>query len=158
MERNVEDIINEIYPRLDNVKFGLLEATVNNPNKWSDEEPNLYTLVFTLEDSTGNILEVKSCKLGFRSIEFAKDNSKLLINGKLTYLYGVNRPDHHPTRGKALSREDILQDVKTIKQFNFNCIRISHYPMDPYLFDLCDEFGIMVIDEANLETHGLGGN
>jgi beta-galactosidase len=157
LERSVESIVNEIYPRLDNVKFGLLEAKVNNPDKWSDEEPNLYTLVLSLEDNTGNLLEAKSCKLGFRSIEFAKDNSKLLINGKLTYLYGINRPDHHPTKGKALSREDILQDVRTIKQFNFNCIRTSHYPMDPYLYELCDEYGIYVIDEANLETHGLGG-
>ncbi|HEU4903645.1 MAG TPA: glycoside hydrolase family 2 TIM barrel-domain containing protein [Flavisolibacter sp.] len=157
LERTAESIINEIYPRLDNVKFGLLETTVKNPDKWSDEIPNLYTLVLSLEDSAGNLLEAKSCRLGFRSIEFAKDNNKLLINGKLTYLYGVNRPDHHPTKGKALSREDILQDVKTIKQFNFNCIRTSHYPMDPYLYDLCDEYGILVIDEANLETHGLGG-
>lgn len=157
LERSVESIINEIYPRLDNVKFGLLESKVNNPDKWSDEEPNLYTLVLSLEDSTGNLLEAKSCKLGFRSIEFANDNSKLLINGKLTYLYGVNRPDHDPVKGKALSREDILRDVQTIKRFNFNCIRTSHYPMDPYLYDLCDEYGILVIDEANLETHGLGG-
>jgi len=157
LERSAESILNEIYPRLDNVKFGLLEGKVKNPDKWSDEDPNLYTLTITLEDSTGKILEVKSCRVGFRSIEFAKDNSKLLINGKLTYLYGVNRPDHHPTKGKALSREDILQDVRTIKQFNFNCIRTSHYPMDPYLYDLCDEYGIYVIDEANLETHGLGG-
>lgn len=157
LERTVESIINEIYPRLDNVKFGLFETTVKNPAKWSTEEPNLYTLALTLEDSTGKILEVKSCKVGFRSIEFSKKDSKLLINGKVTYLYGVNRPDHHPTKGKALSREDILQDVQTIKRFNFNCIRLSHYPSDPYLLDLCDEYGIMVIDEANLETHGLGG-
>jgi beta-galactosidase len=157
LERSVESIINEIYPRLDNVKFGLLESKVNNPDKWSDEEPNLYTLVLSLEDSTGNLLEAKTCKIGFRSIEFAKDNSKLLINGKVTYLYGVNRPDHDPVKGKALSREDILHDVQTIKRFNFNCIRTSHYPMDPYLYDLCDEYGIYVIDEANLETHGLGG-
>ncbi len=157
LERSVESIINEIYPRLDNVKFGLLESIVKYPDKWSDEKPNLYTLVLSLEDSAGNLLEAKSCKLGFRSIEFSKENGKLLINGKLTYLYGVNRPDHHPTKGKALLREDILQDVKTIKQFNFNCIRASHYPMDPYLYDLCDEFGVYVIDEANLETHGLGG-
>jgi beta-galactosidase len=114
-------------------------------------------LVLSLEDSVGNIVEVKTCNLGFRSIEFRKSDSKLLINGKLTYLYGVNRPDHHPTKGKALSREDILQDIKTMKQFNFNCVRLSHYPSDPYLLDLCDQFGMMVIDEANLETHGLGG-
>jgi len=157
LERSVESIINEIYPRLDNVKFGLLETKISNPLKWSDEQPNLYTLALSLEDSAGNVLEVKICKLGFRSIEFRKEDSKLLINGKLTYLYGVNRPDHHPTKGKALSREDILQDVQTIKRFNFNCIRLSHYPSDPYLLDLCDEYGILVIDEANLETHGLGG-
>lgn len=157
LQRTAESIINEIWPRLDNVKFGLLEAKIKNPAKWSDEEPNLYTLTIALEDSLGNVLEVKSCKVGFRSIEFSKTNGKLLINGKETYLYGINRPDHHPVKGKALSREDILQDVKTIKQFNFNCIRTSHYPMDPYLYDLCDEYGILVIDEANLETHGLGG-
>ncbi len=157
LERPVDQVINEIHPRLDQVKFGLLETKIINPKKWSTEEPNLYKLVLSLEDCIGNILEVKTCKLGFRSIEFSKTDSKLLINGKLTYLYGVNRPDHHPVRGKALSRADILQDVTTIKQFNFNCIRLSHYPSDPYLLDLCDEFGIMVIDEANLETHGLGG-
>lgn len=155
--KKADEIINEIHPRLDRVKFGLMETNISNPKKWSPEEPNLYKLVLTLEDSTGKVLEVKTCKLGFRSIEFRKADSKLLINGKLTYLYGVNRPDHHPTRGKALTREDILQDIKTIKQFNFNCVRLSHYPSDPYLLDLCDEFGIMVIDEANLETHGLGG-
>jgi beta-galactosidase len=156
LEKTAESIIGEIYPRLDNVKFGLLQTEVKNPAKWSDEEPNLYTLTLSLTDSTGHVLEVKSCKLGFRSIEFSKTDSKLLINGKVTYLYGVNRPDHHPIKGKALSREDILQDVRTIKRFNFNCIRASHYPMDPYLYDLCDQYGILVIDEANLETHGLG--
>ncbi len=157
LEKSTDEIINEIHPRLDQVKFGLLETKITNPKKWSTEEPNLYKLVLTLQDSLGNILEVKTCKLGFRSIEFRKADSKLLINGKLTYLYGVNRPDHHPTKGKALSRADILQDITTIKQYNFNCVRLSHYPSDPYLLDLCDEFGIMVIDEANLETHGLGG-
>lgn len=157
LAKGVDAIINEVYPRLDNVKFGLLETKITNPAKWSDEEPNLYTLVLSLKDSGGNLLEAKSCRIGFRSIEFSKDDSKLLINGKKTYLYGINRPDHHPTKGKALSREDILQDVQTIKRFNFNCIRTSHYPSDPYLYELCDEYGILVIDEANLETHGLGG-
>lgn len=156
LHKTADSVLNEIYPRLDNVKFGLLETTVHNPAKWSDECPNLYTLVLWLEDSTGHLLEAKSCRLGFRSIEFAKDSKKLLINGKVTYLYGVNRPDHDPVKGKALSREDILKDVQTLKRFNFNCIRTSHYPSDPYLYDLCDQYGILVIDEANLETHGLG--
>lgn len=157
LERPLSDLINEVYPRLDNVKFGFFEKEVVHPRKWSDEDPYLYTLVLSLKDSTGNIVEAKSCKLGFRSIEFAKDDSKMLINGKLTYLYGVNRHDHHPTRGKALTRDDVLQDVLTIKRNNFNCIRTSHYPNDPYFYDLCDRFGILVIDEANLETHGIGG-
>jgi beta-galactosidase len=156
LQRTAESIINEPYPRLDNAKFGLLETTVRNPRKWSDESPHLYTLVLTLSDKTGAVLEAKSCKVGFRSIEFSKDNGKLLLNGKLTYLYGVNRHDHHPTKGMAVSRDDIRQDVRTLKQINFNCIRTSHYPNDPYFYDLCDEYGIFVIDEANLETHGLG--
>ncbi|WP_302884544.1 glycoside hydrolase family 2 TIM barrel-domain containing protein [Wenyingzhuangia gilva] len=150
-------IVNESYPRLDNVRFGFFEKTIKNPKKWSSEAPNLYTLVMTLKDENGNISEVKSCKVGFRSIEFSKENGKLLINGKKTYIYGVNRHDHHPIRGKALTRKDIEDDVKTIKQFNFNTIRTSHYPNDPYFYELCDVYGIMVMDEANLETHGLGG-
>lgn len=156
LDRSVESIINEIYPRLDNVKFGLMEANIKDPLKWSTEVPNLYKLVISLEDTTGHVLEAKSCRVGFHSIEFSKTDSKLLINGKVTYLYAVNRPDHDPVLGKALTRDIILRDVQTIKRFNFNCIRTSHYPMDPYLYDLCDQYGIMVIDEADLETHGLG--
>lgn len=157
LRKSVDDIMNEECPRLDIVKFGVMEAKVTNPLKWSDEEPNLYTLVLSLEDENGSLLEAKSCKVGFRSIEFSKENSKLLINGKETYLYGINRHDHDPVKGKALSREDIRRDIQQIKQFNFNCVRTSHYPNDPYLYDLCDEYGLLVIDEANFETHGLGG-
>lgn len=157
LEISAADVINEIYPRVDNVYFGMLETKLKNPKKWSPEEPNLYTLVLSLVDENGTILEAKSNRIGFRSIEFRESDSKLLINGKLTYLYGVNRHDHDPIKGKALSREDIRHDVQQIKQFNFNCIRTSHYPNDPYFYDLCDEYGILVMDEANLETHGIGG-
>ncbi len=155
--KSAEEILTEAYPRLDNVKFGLLETKVENPLKWSAEVPNLYTLVLSLKDNDGNLLEAKSCIVGFREIEFAEDDSKLLINGKVTYLYGVNRHDHDPVKGKALTREDIQKDIEQIKQFNFNCVRTSHYPNDPYLYDLCDKYGLYVIDEANFETHGLGG-
>lgn len=155
--RSVESLLNEVYPRLDNVKFGQFESTVKDPLKWSDESPNLYTLVLSLSDSAGNILETKSCSIGFRSIEFSKQNGKLLINGRETYLYGINRHDHHPSKGKAVSREDMEEDLRTLKQYNVNCVRTAHYPNDPYFYDLCDRYGLFVIDEANLETHGLGG-
>ncbi|MDP4208640.1 MAG: glycoside hydrolase family 2 TIM barrel-domain containing protein [Bacteroidota bacterium] len=155
-ESSVTSMLNEFYPRLDNVKFGMFEAKISNPDKWSDETPNLYTLVMSIEDKNGQLLEAKSCKVGFRSVEFSKDDRKLLINGKVTYLYGVNRHDHEPDKGMAVSRENIRKDVETIKRFNFNCIRTSHYPNDPYFYDLCDQYGILVIDEANLETHGTG--
>ncbi len=157
MTKEANDILNEIYPRLDNVKFGMLSYHLDNPNKWSDETPYLYTLVLSLTDASGNLTEAKSCRVGFRSIEFDSETAKLLINGKLTYLYGVNRHDHDPVKGKALTREDIRNDVQQIKKFNFNCIRTAHYPNDPYFYDLCDEYGILVIDEANHETHGIGG-
>lgn len=156
LTKEADSIINESYPRLDNVKFGLMSFEVNHPHLWSDEDPYLYTLVMGLYDKNGQLTEAKSCRVGFRSVTFSKENGKLLINGKQTYLYGVNRPIHDPVKGKALSRKDILRDVLTIKRHNFNCIRTSHYPDDPYFYDLCDSFGILVIDEANLETHGLG--
>ena len=155
-QMEADSIVNEAYPRLDNVKFGLMEHKMDHPHLWSDEDPYLYTLVFSLYDGKGHLTEAKSTKVGFRDIAFSQKTGKLLINGKETYLYGVNRPIHDPIKGKALSRADILKDVRTIKQFNFNCIRTSHYPDDPYFYDLCDKYGILVIDEANLETHGLG--
>ena len=157
LDTAVAEIINESYPRLDNVRFGFFEKNISNPKKWSAETPNLYTMLLILRDPQGAITEVKSSRIGFRSIEFSKENGKLLINGKETYVYGVNRHDHHPRKGKALSRADIEADIKTIKKYNFNLIRTSHYPNDPYLYELCDKYGLMVMDEANLETHGLGG-
>ncbi len=157
LQKDAADIFNEIYPRLDNVKFGLLEAQIPNPKKWSAEEPNLYRLVVSLYDKNNKLLEAKTCQVGFRHIAFSKETGKLLINGKTTYLYGVNRHDHHPERGKALNRADMEADIRQIKQFNFNAIRTSHYPNDPYIYELCDSYGLMVMDEANLETHGLGG-
>ncbi|MBE8721618.1 glycoside hydrolase family 2 TIM barrel-domain containing protein [Sphingobacterium pedocola] len=157
LQRSAADIFNEIYPRLDNVKFGLLETILDNPKKWSPEQPNLYKLVVSLYDDKENLLEAKSCNVGFRSVEFSKATGKLLINGETTYFYGVNRHDHNPIRGKALTRADMEADIRQIKQFNFNAIRTSHYPNDPYIYELCDQYGLMVMDEANLETHGLGG-
>ena len=97
-QMEADSIVNEAYPRLDNVKFGLMEVGVDHPHLWSDEDPYLYTLVFSLYDGKGKLTEAKSCKLGFRNIAFSKTTGKLLINGKETYLYGVNRPVHDPIK------------------------------------------------------------
>jgi len=155
--RKASEIISEVSPRLDKVRFGFFQETIKNPLKWSAEKPNLYTLVMTLKNPDGTTTEVKSCKVGFRSIEFSKENSKMLINGKETYVYGVNHHGHHPVRGEAVNHQDLEEDVKLMKKFNFNFVRTSHFPDDPYFYELCDKYGLMVMDEANLETHGLGG-
>jgi len=157
LSRKAIDIISEVSPRLDKVRFGFFQETIKNPLKWSAEQPNLYTLVMTLKNPDGSISEVKSCKVGFRSIEFSKENGKMLINGKETYVYGVNHHGHHPVRGEAVNHQDLEEDVKLMKKFNFNFVRTSHFPDDPYFYELCDKYGLMVMDEANLETHGLGG-
>ncbi|MEO8534931.1 MAG: glycoside hydrolase family 2 TIM barrel-domain containing protein [Flavobacterium sp.] len=155
--RKASEIISEVSPRLDKVRFGFFQETIKNPLKWSAEIPNLYTLIMTLKNPDGTISEVKSCKVGFRSIEFSKVNSKMLINGKETYVYGVNHHGHNPVRGEAVNHQDLEEDVKLMKKFNFNFVRTSHFPDDPYFYELCDKYGLMVMDEANLETHGLGG-
>lgn len=147
LERNV--------PR-DVPKFALMEADLKNPHKWSGEHPYLYTLVFSLKNDKGVVVESRSQKVGFRKVEFS-DKNQLLINGEEVMIMGVNRHDHHPTRGKALTRKDLEVDVKLMKQFNFNAVRTSHYPNDPYLLELCNKYGIYVMDEANIETHHLGG-
>jgi len=155
MRRDLSEIVNEAYPRLDNVRFALMESIIENPLKWTAETPNLYTLVFSLKDADGKLLEAKSMHIGFRSVETSTDG-KILINGKPVLFYGVNRHDHSRYNGKAITREEMLADVLLLKRFNFNAVRTSHYPNDPYFYDLCDEYGIYVVDEANLETHGLG--
>lgn len=129
---------------------------VQNPMLWSAEHPNLYTYVISLEDAEGNTLEALSYKIGLRDI--STENGIFKINGKHLKLKGVNRHDHSEINGKTVSREEIRKDVEMMKRLNFNAVRTSHYPNDPYFLDLCDEYGIYVIDETDLETHGLYNN
>ena len=126
-----------------------LEQKIAGPKLWSAEEPNLYTVVVTLKTPQGE--ESTSCKMGFRRIEVR--NRNLLINGQRVMIRGMNRHDHHDTLGKALTREVMELDIRTMKQHNVNAIRTSHYPNDPYLLDLCDRHGLYVCDEANIESH-----
>ena len=155
LSRTVSSIIDEKYPQRDNVKFALLEHKVSNPKKWSAEFPNLYTLVLTLKDAKGKTIEAESCRVGFRKVEI-KDG-QLLINGRSIKLFGVNRHEHDPDHGRAIPTSRMIQDIKLLKQHNINAVRTSHYPDDPTWYDLCDQYGIYLIDEANLESHGLKG-
>ncbi|MCK5820398.1 MAG: discoidin domain-containing protein [Bacteroidales bacterium] len=124
------------------------------PKHWTAETPNLYNLLLTLKDSKGRILEVVSHKIGFRNIEII--NQQLLINGEPVLLKGVNRHEHDPVTGHVISKESMLQDILLMKQHNINTVRTCHYPDDPYWYQLCDEYGLYVIDEANIESHGMG--
>ena len=153
---SVDAVYNERWPARDVTKFGFMEAQVRQPKKWSAEDPYLYTLVMGVENPQGKIVEARSHKIGFRQVRFS-DKNELLINGRPVKLMGVNRHDHHPTRGKALTRADFEADVKLLKRYNFNAVRTSHYPNDPYFYELCDRYGLYVMDEANFETHHLGG-
>jgi len=155
LSKDVLGIVNEKYPQRDNVKFALMEGKVANPKKWSDEFPNLYTLVLTLKNAKGDVVETESCRVGFRTIEI-KDG-RLLVNGRSVKLFGVNRHEHDPDHGRAVPMSRMIQDIKLLKQNNINAVRTSHYPDSPVWYELCDRYGIYLINEANLESHALKG-
>ena len=121
------------------------------PRLWSAETPNLYTLVVTLKTPAGE--ETTATRLGFRKIEIR--DRQLLINGQRVLIKGVNYHDHDDTTGKAISRATMENDIRLMKQFNVNAVRTSHYPKDPYWYDLCDRYGIYLVDEANIESHAF---
>ncbi|MGE5221115.1 MAG: glycoside hydrolase family 2 TIM barrel-domain containing protein [Omnitrophica WOR_2 bacterium] len=127
------------------------EQPVENPRLWSAEIPALYRLVVTLKTSQGE--EYTACQVGFRKIEIR--DRQLLINGRTVMFKGMDYHDHHDTTGKAISRETMEADIRLMKRFNVNGVRTSHYPKDPYWLDLCDRYGLYVIDEANIEAHAF---
>ncbi len=131
-----------------------MSAPVPVPRKWSAEEPYLHNLVLTLKDSTGNVVHTTRTNFGFRVVEIR--DSQLLINGASVKLRGVNRHEHDPDSGRYVSRERMLQDILLMKRHNINTVRTSHYPNDEKWYDLCDRYGIYLIDEANVESHGMG--
>jgi len=131
-----------------------IEMPVISALKWTAENPNLYTLVWTLLDPNGNPVDFESVRVGFRRVEVSKDGV-LLLNGKRLILRGVNRHEHHPEAGRAIPPEFMRQEIIAMKRLNFNAVRTSHYPNDDVWYDLCDELGLYVLDEANVETHGV---
>ena len=126
---------------------------VDNPNKWTAETPYLYTLRATLKEGN-KVTEVVPLKVGFRKIELK--NSQLLVNGQPVLIKGADRHEMDPDGGYVVSRERMIQDIQIMKKFNLNAVRTCHYPDDSFWYDLCDKYGIYVVAEANLESHGMG--
>ena len=125
-----------------------------SPKLWSNEDPNLYTLVLSLKLEDGTLLEATSCKIGFRKVEIK--NAQLLVNGKPVMVRGVNMHEHHPYHGHVVDRETMLEDIALMKQHNINAVRLSHYPHSSLWYKLADEHGLFLVNEANIESHGLG--
>ncbi len=131
-----------------------LAAKLDNPAKWSAEQPNLYTLLVTLKDASGGVIEVVPCNVGFRKVEIR--DGELRVNGCAILIKGVNRHEHDPDRGHAITVDSMVRDIVLMKQNNINTVRTCHYPNQPVWYDLCDRYGLYLIDEANVESHGMG--
>jgi len=129
-------------------------GNIKNPLKWSGEFPNLYSCVTTIDDGKQKLYT--GAKIGFRTVEI-KD-AQLMINGVSTYVHGVNRHEHDPVNGHTISREGMMEDLKLMKLHNINAVRSCHYPDDPLWLKLCDEYGMYLVDEANIETHAMGAS
>ena len=127
---------------------------IKAPKKWSAEVPNLYLMTITLTDDTGNIIDVRASRFGFREIQ--RKFGQMLVNGQPILIKGVNRHEHDPVDGRAISRKRMIEDICIMKKNNINTVRTSHYPDHSDWYDLCDEYGLYVIDEANIESHGMG--
>lgn len=129
-------------------------GTIENVKQWNAETPNLYRYTITLLDNKGKTLEIISKRTGFRKVEIK--NAQLLVNGKAVMVKGVNIHEHDDETGHVPNEKTSLKDLKLMKEFNINAIRMSHYPHDPHLYELCDEYGFYVVDEANIESHAMG--
>ncbi len=126
---------------------------VPSPRLWSAEHPNLYTAVLRLRDPAGKVIEILSHRVGLR--EFALKDGLMRINGKPVSFRGTNRHEMHPDVGMALTRAHMVEDIEVIKRMNMNTVRTSHYPNNPLWYELADEYGLYLVDETNLETHGI---
>ncbi len=129
-------------------------AQIPKVQLWTAETPNLYLLIIQLQDEKGNVLESISRLFGFRTVEVKY--GQLMVNGKPVTIRGVNRHEHDPVTGRYITEELMLQDIRLMKEFNINAVRCSHYPNQEKWYDLCDQYGIYLIDEANIEAHGAG--
>ena len=147
-------IASKAYKINESTKNTSFKFEVKNPKKWTAETPNLYQLYFILKNKRNQVVEVIPQRVGFRKIEIK--GGQLLVNGKAIYIKGVNRQETDPNTGQTISRARMEEDVKLLKEYNMNALRMSHYPNDEYFYELCDKYGIYLVDEANLESHGIG--
>ncbi|NOU61764.1 glycoside hydrolase family 2 TIM barrel-domain containing protein [Marinifilum caeruleilacunae] len=138
------------------IDFNTQEHILKNVDSWNAESPNLYNLIIKLKDESDNVLEIIPQKIGFRRVEIAE--GRLLINGVAVLFKGTNRHEHHPVTGHYITREDMMKDIMLMKQNNINAVRTCHYPNVPEWYDLCDQYGLYLIDEGNIEAHGFGNN
>lgn len=129
-------------------------AELTGVKPWSAEYPNLYDMNIKLQDQYGNTIEQLNQKVGFRSVEIK--NTQFMINGVPVYLKGVNLHEHHDINGHVMDEETMLKDIRTMKSHNINAVRTSHYPQPERWYELCNEYGLYLIDEANIESHGMG--
>jgi len=140
--------------RADSLALVELTAEIPDVRPWSAESPSLYTLLLTLADNRGRVLESVSARIGFRTAE-VKDG-RFLINGRAVLLKGTNMHEHDPVNGHTIDEQLMMKDIRLMKMHNINAVRTSHYPQPERFYELCDKYGIYLIDEANIESHGIG--
>lgn len=164
LKGEVEDILdlehkasrmNEWYPQRGPRKMGRLSTVIKSPERWTAETPYLYKLLITLQDAEGKVVEQVEQSVGFRSVEIKE--GQLLVNGNPVRFRGVNRHEHDPRTARVMSEKRMIQDILLMKQANINAVRTSHYPNVSRWYELCDSIGLYVMDEADIEEHGLRG-
>lgn len=164
LKGEVEDILdlehkasrmNEWYPQRGPRKMGRLSTVIKSPERWTAETPYLYKLLITLQDAEGKVVEQVEQPVGFRSVEIKE--GQLLVNGNPIRFRGVNRHEHDPRTARVMSEKRMIQDILLMKQANINAVRTSHYPNVSRWYELCDSIGLYVLDEADIEEHGLRG-
>ncbi len=132
-----------------------VRLSISSIRMWSPETPALYTAVMTLISPEGEELDFESCKIGFKKVEIS--NGIIYLNGKRLIVRGVNRHEHEARGGRTVPYEHMVEEIKLMKRLNINSVRTCHYPDDPVWYDLCDEWGILLVCECNIETHAVGG-
>ena len=160
VEASLFDGTNKLYTGSEDIKLsdgaGSVKFTKKLPdiNKWSAEKPNLYSLVLALKDKDGKVLEFVSSKVGFRKVEIF--GSQLLVNGVAIRIKGTNMHEHDDVNGHVVDEALILKDIRVMKSNNINAVRTSHYPQQELWYQMCDKYGLYLIDEADIESHGVG--